>query len=186
MADLCDQYRALLDAASFAARAHRHQLRKDGQTPYAAHPFRVCLIVRHVFGIDDPDLLTAALLHDTIEDTTTDFDDLEARFGRRVAGWVAALTKDKRLADDEREAAYMAALAAADPAVKVAKLADVYDNLTDSSHLPAAARQRSVERSRKYLAALEPGLPDVARRPMAIVRQLLDEMAKANPRDGQP
>src|SRR5439155_12665443 len=114
-------HRSLLEAASFAARAHRHQLRKDGQTPYAAHPFRVCLIVRHVFEIDDPEVLTAALLHDTIEDTATDYDDIGERFGQRVAGWVAALSKDTRVPDEERERAYMATLAAADPAVKVAK-----------------------------------------------------------------
>jgi guanosine-3',5'-bis(diphosphate) 3'-pyrophosphohydrolase len=53
------KYRSLLSAASFAARAHRDQLRKDRQTPYVAHPFRVCLIVRHVFGIDDPKVLTS-------------------------------------------------------------------------------------------------------------------------------
>src|SRR3954471_18437790 len=130
MSEAAARYRSFLEAASFAARAHRHQLRKDGLTPYAAHPFRVCLIVRHVFGIDDPEVLTAALLHDTIEDTTTDFDDLEERFGARVAGWVAHLSKDTRLPDEEREAAYMGTLAAAEPAVKVVKLADILDNLT--------------------------------------------------------
>src|SRR4051794_24993753 len=93
----------LLDAIAFAARAHRHQLRKDGQTPYASHPFRVCLVLRHVFGIDDTKVLTAAVLHDTIEDTTTDNDDLSERFGPDVARWVAALTKDKRQPDEERE-----------------------------------------------------------------------------------
>ena len=62
------KYRSLLGAASFAARAHQHQLRKDRQTPYVAHPFRVCLIARNVFGVDDPNVLTTALLHDTIED----------------------------------------------------------------------------------------------------------------------
>src|SRR3954467_9177362 len=108
MSGLADEFRSLLEAAGFAARAHRHQFRKDGLTPYAAHPFRVCLIVRHGFGIGDPEFLAAALLHDTIEDTTTDFDDLEERFGARVAGWVAALSKDTRLPDAEREAAYMA------------------------------------------------------------------------------
>jgi (p)ppGpp synthase/HD superfamily hydrolase len=169
--------RSLLEAASFAARAHRHQVRKDGHTPYAAHPFRVCLIVRQVFGIDDPEFLAAALLHDTIEDTTTDFDDLEERFGLRVANWVAALTKDMRLRDDEREAAYMAVLASADPAVKIAKLADIFDNLTDSKHLSPRARERTVERSRKYLAALETNLPEIARHPLTLVRRLVDELA---------
>src|SRR6516162_9991164 len=43
----------LLDAVAFAARAHRPQLRKDNQTPYVSHVFRVCLIVRHVFGVTD-------------------------------------------------------------------------------------------------------------------------------------
>ena len=177
MPDSFPQHRTLLEAASFAARAHRNQVRKDGQTPYAAHPFRICLIVRHIFGIDDPDVLAAALLHDTIEDTTTDFDDLSERFGPRIAGWVAALTKDMRLADDDREAAYMRTLAAADPAVKLAKLADIFDNLTDSRHLSPPARARTAERSRRYLAALEADLPDVACRPMEQVRQLLAEFA---------
>ncbi len=108
-----------------------------------------------MFGIDDPETLTAALLHDTIEDTTTDFDDLEERFGARVAGWVGALSKDMRRPDAEREAAYIATLAAAEVAVKIIKLADVFDNLTDSRHLSPPARRRTAERSRKYLAALD-------------------------------
>lgn len=168
-------YRTLLEAASFAARAHRHQVRKDGQTPYAAHPFRVCLIVRHVFGIDDPDYLTAALLHDTIEDTTTDYDNVAEHFGPRVAGWVAALSKDMRLPEAEREAAYLRALETAEPAVKVAKLADIFDNLTDSRHLSPAARRRTIARSEVYLAALETNLPEIARPPLAMVCQLLGE-----------
>ena len=163
-----------LEAASFAARVHRHQLRKDGQTPYVAHPFRVCLIVRHVFGIDDPDTLTAALLHDTIEDTTTDYDDLAKqvrRSNRRVG--LARSSKDMRMPEEEREAAYMKALAAAEPAVKIVKLADMFDNLTDSQHLSPEPRQRTLERSRKYLAALAENLPDVARRPFDLVSQFL-------------
>src|SRR5438046_2671906 len=143
-----DAVRPLLDAIAFAARAHRHQLRKDGQTPYASHPFRVCLVLRHVFGIDDPHALTAAVLHDTVEDTTTDCDDLIERFGPDVARWVAALTKDKRLPDDERERAYAAALAAGGWQVQVCKLADVFDNLLDSGHFPPEQRRRTFGRSR--------------------------------------
>ena len=70
-----------LERCQFAARAHRQQIRKDRETPYVAHPFRVCLIARQVFGIDDPKVLMAALLHDAIEDTTTDRDDLIEHFG---------------------------------------------------------------------------------------------------------
>src|SRR5438309_10990310 len=99
-------YRSLLEAIAFAARTHQGQIRKDGKTPYASHVFRVCLVLRHVFGVDDERALRAAVLHDTIEDTTTDFDDLQERYGAEVAGWVALLSKDKRLPDDQREAAY--------------------------------------------------------------------------------
>lgn len=171
------QYRPLLSAASFAARAHRHQLRKDRETPYAAHPFRVCLIVRHVFGIDDPEVLTTALLHDTIEDTTTDRDDVIEHFGERVAGWVSVLSKDKRLADEEREAVYMAGLANAPWPVKVCKLADIFDNLIDSSHLLPAQRTKTIGRSRKYLDSLEQGLDPRGRPAFELVSALLDELA---------
>src|SRR5438093_5908981 len=89
--------RPLLEAVAFAARAHQGKLRKDGVTPYASHVFRVCLVLRHVFGIEDIQALMAAALHDTVEDTDTDFDELKETFGDEVASWVAALSKDKRL-----------------------------------------------------------------------------------------
>jgi GTP pyrophosphokinase len=85
-------YRRLLEAASFAARVHDGQYRKDGVTPYASHPFRVCLVVRDLFGFDDPRMLITALLHDAIEDTTTDFDDVEKLHGHEIATWVSCLS----------------------------------------------------------------------------------------------
>lgn len=167
----------LLEAVSFAARAHRHQLRKDKETPYAAHPFRVCLIARHVFGIDDPKVLAAAVLHDTIEDTTTDYDDLVERFGPDVARWTAALTKDMRLPDAEREAAYHAQLAAADWPVQIGKLADVYDNLTDSYQLSETGRKKAIARSTEYLTVFRPILAPQAVAAFAIVEAKLKEVA---------
>jgi len=175
-ASLVQQYQPLLSTASFAARAHRHQIRKDRETPYIAHPFRVCLITRHIFGIDDPRTLMAALLHDTIEDTTTDRDDIVEAFGPEVAGWVADLSKDTRLADAKRELEYMTTLAAADPAVKICKLADMFDNLMDSLNLPLPLRRKTVKRSKEYLGCLEKDLPTKAAKPMTQVRQLLAEV----------
>lgn len=120
------------EAASFAARAHRHQVRKDGQTPYVAHPFRVAMTIRDIFGCDDQAAIAAAILHDTIEDTTTDFDDLLGAFGEEVARTVAAMTKNMALPEKEREAAYDAQLAKAGWRARLVKLADVYDNLMDT------------------------------------------------------
>lgn len=123
------------EAASFAARAHRNQIRKDGQTPYIAHPMRVAITIRDVFGCDDTAAMCAGMLHDTIEDTTTDYDDLLNHFGREVADIVAAMTKNMALEEQARERDYDHRLALADWRARLVKLADVYDNLCDSRDL---------------------------------------------------
>ena|SRR5947209_7254596 len=164
---------SLLDAVAFAARAHQGQQRKDGKTPYASHPFRVCLVVRHVFGFDDRRMLIAALLHDTIEDTTTDFDGLAEAFGREVAEWVAFLSKDKRRPDDQRERAYIEGLRAAPWQVQVCKLADVYDNLQDTAGLPPERRKHSVARAQQYLEAVAGSKVPQMAQPLALVREQL-------------
>jgi guanosine-3',5'-bis(diphosphate) 3'-pyrophosphohydrolase len=189
MGRLAETYGTLLEGVSFASRAHDGQLRKDNRTPYVAHVFRVCLIVRHVFGLDDPRALLAALLHDTIEDTRTDYDDLLKLLGgvgHPVADWVAALSKDKRREEPEREAAYLAALASAPWQVKVCKLADVFDNLLDSRQLTDAQLQRTLGRARDALAVLrEATFPDADRatgpalhqRALTFVTELVEEVA---------
>lgn len=164
------------EAAAFAARAHQHQKRKDGQTPYVSHVFRVCLVVRHTFGFDDPKMLAAALLHDTIEDTATDCDDIVERFGPEVARWVAALTKDMRLPHDEREATYAQALAEADWQVKALKLADLYDNLGDSKHLSPGGRRSTAAKARFYLDVIRTGAPEPIGAALRLVEQRLSEL----------
>ncbi|MCW5775627.1 MAG: bifunctional (p)ppGpp synthetase/guanosine-3',5'-bis(diphosphate) 3'-pyrophosphohydrolase [Phycisphaeraceae bacterium] len=144
-------------AASLAARAHRHALRKDGRTPYYAHPTRVALTVAVVFGCDDEVALCAALLHDTVEDTDTDYDDLLEAFGPEVADAVAALTKNMILREDLREPEYDARLAAGPWQARLVKLADQYDNLSELDNRPdappgSAKRAQTVERARRAIA----------------------------------
>ena len=127
---------AVLRAASFAARKHHGQTRADNLTPYFSHVARVTLILSHVFGCDDEEILTAALLHDTIEDTATDYDEVAELFGTRVADYVVTLTKNVMLPKQEREEEYAARLAAAPEPVMIAKMADLYDNLSDRIHSP--------------------------------------------------
>jgi guanosine-3',5'-bis(diphosphate) 3'-pyrophosphohydrolase len=166
----------VFDAAAFAARAHRNQLRKDNHTPYVSHPFRVCLVVRHVFGLDDPRILAAALLHDTIEDTTTDYDDIVERFGPDVARWVAAVSKDPRMEFEAREAEYRKVLAASDWQAKVVKLADLYDNVGDCKHFSPKGQRATAEKSRLYLAAVRDGLPPEAQGAVKLVEARLAEL----------
>jgi (p)ppGpp synthase/HD superfamily hydrolase len=120
------------EAAALAARVHENQYRKDGETPYDAHPARVAMIIAVHFGFTDEAILAAAYLHDVIEDSGTDYDDLEEAFGHEVAAYVAAMSKDGRLPEAERETAYDEQLAAGPWQARLIKLADVYDNLTDA------------------------------------------------------
>jgi guanosine-3',5'-bis(diphosphate) 3'-pyrophosphohydrolase len=178
MADKMESaYRPLLEAVSFAARAHQGQLRKDGETPYHSHVFRACLVVRHVFGIDDQKVQTAAVLHDTLEDTRTDHDDLSEAFGKDVADWVAALSKDKRLPEREREEEYCQTLSRAPWQVKVCKLADIFDNVMDSKWTSSPEQRAKVfHRAHQYLKALQQAMPEQARQPWEIVARLVAEM----------
>lgn len=64
----------------FAAYKHRHQRRKDHeQTPYINHPIRVATILSTEAGINDETILMAALLHDTVEDTDTTFEEITVK-----------------------------------------------------------------------------------------------------------
>lgn len=139
-------------AASFAARKHLHHNRKDGVTPYFAHPVRVCLTVRQVFGCDDAVCLAAALLHDTIEDTTTDYDELSEAFGKEVADTVAALTKTASLPEETRERSYDEGLTRATWKARLVKLGDVYDNLTDANERFGASPKKATEKARRAIA----------------------------------
>lgn len=163
-------------AAAFAARAHQHQVRKDGHTPYVSHVFRVCLVVRHTFGFDDPKMLAAALLHDTIEDTATDCDDIIEQFGVEVARWVAALTKDMRLPHDQREDAYVKVLAEAPWQVKALKLADLYDNLGDCRNFNVNGRRKTAAKAHFYLNAIRTGLPEHVVPALRLVELRLKEL----------
>jgi (p)ppGpp synthase/HD superfamily hydrolase len=140
-------------AAYFAARAHRHQIRKDGVTPYFAHCVRVAMIVRDIFGCDDEAAICAAYLHDTIEDTPVDFDDIEGAFGRPIAQMVAALTKNMLLPEAEREKDYDQRLAKADWRTRLVKLADAYDNFIDAAtRLDTPRRDSRREKARRAIA----------------------------------
>jgi (p)ppGpp synthase/HD superfamily hydrolase len=169
------------EAASFAARAHRHQLRKDGRTPYVAHVFRVTMTLVTVFGCTDEAVITASLLHDTIEDTTTDYDDLRERFGADVADCVAALTKNMAMPEAPREREYDARIAKADWRVRLIKLADTYDNYCDVETFPpearAAKRTDALDKCRRAIVLARADAPHhpVVANAIARVRRLIGE-----------
>lgn len=146
----------MLRAAGFAARKHQGQTRADNATPYFSHVARVTLVLSHVFGVQDEDTLTAALLHDTLEDTATDYDEIATLFGERVADYVVLLTKNVMLPKKMREEDYAARLTAAPEPVIIAKMADLYDNLSDRVHSPKL--RKTAATAEKLLAIFGPRL----------------------------
>ena len=89
---------AILKAALFAAEKHKNQRRKDADaSPYINHPLALASVLSLEGCVEDSDVLCAALLHDTIEDTNTTAEDLVATFGAKVAAIVLEVTDDKSL-----------------------------------------------------------------------------------------
>ena len=74
------------EAAEFAREAHRGMFRKGTEIPYIVHPIETAVIVASF--TDDEEVIAAALLHDVVEDTDVTGEELEHRFGPRVAGLV--------------------------------------------------------------------------------------------------
>jgi len=129
----------ILRAACFAAERHRDQRRKGAEeTPYINHPFAVASALCDEGGVTDPELLAAALLHDTIEDTATTKEELRKLFGSRIAGIVAEVTDDKSLSKAERKRAQLDHAAHASKDAQQLKIADKLCNLRDILTSPPA------------------------------------------------
>lgn len=82
------------EAIEFASRAHKGAVRKGITQPYIFHPIEVLSLVSLM--TDDEEILTAAILHDTVEDTPTTIEDIREKFGDRVAKLVSSESEDKR------------------------------------------------------------------------------------------
>ena len=124
-------------ALRYASAKHRHQRRKDlGAEPYINHPIRVVsILVEHGFAWED--LLCAAILHDTLEDTDATRDEILAlfpsdpAFGERVCAIVVELTDDKSLPRAERKRLQIEHAPQLTFYAKLIKIADKLDNVHD-------------------------------------------------------
>ncbi|KAJ3380968.1 Guanosine-3',5'-bis(diphosphate) 3'-pyrophosphohydrolase MESH1 [Entophlyctis sp. JEL0112] len=124
----------LIDAAAFAAEKHRGQRRKDlAATPYINHPIGVARILAIEGGVEDEFVLAAALLHDTVEDTDTTFEEIDSRFGSTVGRIVREVTDDKSLDKAERKRLQIETAPSKSKEAKLVKLADKIYNLRDLS-----------------------------------------------------
>ena len=106
-------------------------------------------LLARVGGVTDPVVLLAAVLHDTVEDTTTTAAELEERFGAEVRAVVEEVTDDKALPKEERKRRQIEHAPQLSPRAKQVKLADKICNVRDVTYSPPA--EWPPDRRRAYL-----------------------------------
>jgi GTP diphosphokinase / guanosine-3',5'-bis(diphosphate) 3'-diphosphatase len=139
----------VLRALAFAAHKHRNQRRKDVEaSPYINHPISLANILTNEGSVTDVEVICAALLHDTIEDTDTTPEELEREFGQAIKSIVLEVTDDKALPKVERKRLQIEHAAHASTKAKLVKLADKISNLRDVANSPPA--NWPLERRQEY------------------------------------
>ena len=127
----------ILKAAHYAAQKHRDQRRRDKDTsPYINHPISVAKIISEIGNVEAPEVLAAALLHDTIEDTKTTPEELIDNFGERVCSLVQEVTDDKNLPKLERKQRQIDHAKEISEGAVLIKLGDKISNVTDITNTP--------------------------------------------------
>ena len=139
----------LITALVFAADKHKNQRRKDaGASPYINHPIALANVLANEGGIANLDVLCAAILHDTIEDTETSEAELLEYFGNQITSIVLEVTDDKCLPKEERKRLQVEHASQISHEAKLVKLADKISNLRDILASPPA--DWSNDRKREY------------------------------------
>lgn len=117
-------------AADFAARRHVEQRRKGAaREPYVNHLIEVASLLAEATRGADPLLVAGGYLHDTLEDTSATYEDLEIHFGPAVATLVAEVTDDKSLPKAERKARQIATASSKSERARLIKIADKTSNV---------------------------------------------------------
>lgn len=150
----------LIQAINFAAKKHRKQKRKgaDGE-PYINHPLEVLNLLTDVGKVEDFDVLIAAVLHDTIEDTDATEEEIKKLFGAHVCKMVLELTDDQSLPKAERKQLQIEHAPHISDGAKQIKLADKISNIRDIQENPPDGwsehrRSEYVEWGEKVVAGL--------------------------------
>ena len=170
----------ILRAADFAAHKHRNQRRKGHEKlPYINHPLEIAHVLWEEGGVTDPEILAAALLHDTIEDTETTWVELRGHFGERIADLVAEVTDTKYLDRDSRKRLQVAKAGHATPGAQQIKIADKLCNLRDILANPPEGW--SLARKQEYFDWAQSVVDEIRDANPELVRRF-DQMVAQRPR----
>ncbi len=139
----------LIFAYDFAARKHSSQRRKGaGDIPYINHPIEVVKLLSETLEYIDYELLIAALLHDTVEDTDTTVEELIQLFGKEITSIVMEVTDDMSLPKHARRKLQIEHAATLSEKAKMIKIADKACNIID---IISTRLEWSVEKKIDYI-----------------------------------
>jgi guanosine-3',5'-bis(diphosphate) 3'-pyrophosphohydrolase len=190
----------VLEALAFSADRHRHQKRKGRlASPYINHPIDVALIIVRDGGVTTAPVLTAALLHDTIEDTDTTAAELAERFGAEVATIVQEVSDEPGLPKPEQRRRQETGAHLLSYGARLIRIADKTANVRDLVDDPPSTwsvrlrreylewTRRVVDRVRGTNEGLERAYDDAyARARAAHDRLTLEVLASGRPDEPQP
>ena len=127
----------VMKALRFASEKHKNQRRKGPQEiPYINHPINIAYYLCVCCDIIDSDILIAAILHDTIEDTDASLEEIGLLFGENVLKIVEEVTDDKRLPRKVRKKLQIECGRSKSYEARLIKIADKIDNLNDLMKSP--------------------------------------------------
>lgn len=130
--NLTDGIKTIISAINFAAQKHKVQRRKGGgRVPFVNHPIEITNLLAQTVKPLNINLLVAAVLHDTIEDTDTTAEELEAMFGKEVSGIVCEVTDDMNLSKPERKDQQLVKASGLSDNARLIKIADKRCNILD-------------------------------------------------------
>lgn len=139
-------FEKLLTAVEYAAKKHEGQVRKDAEkTPYIVHPLGVAEILWNEGGIRSVNVLTAAILHDTLEDTDATEIEIESLFGPRVLYTVIEVTNDPSLTGEENKQRQVDHAPTLSLDGQLVKLADRLYNVRDLRNPPPSWSNEKVD-----------------------------------------
>lgn len=145
------------------------------QEPYINHPISVADRLSKA-SVTDVNVLTAAILHDTVEDTETTLDELRAQFGETIATIVDEVSDDKTLPKERRKQLQIEHAPHCSHSAKLVKLADKLDNLSDL--LVSIPISWSPERIAEYFAWSEKVISGLRGTNSTLETQLDDVLSK--------
>jgi guanosine-3',5'-bis(diphosphate) 3'-pyrophosphohydrolase len=136
--------RLVSEAAELAAHRHNGMARKGrGSEPYINHLAEVANLLAAATDGTDAELVAAAWLHDSIEDTETTREELAQRFSERVASLVVEVTDDMSLPKSERRRLQVVDAPGKSPDAKLIKIADKISNICARILPNPSAKERS-------------------------------------------